>query len=153
VHLLQPVRDDLEGLAETLIERGLQLFVDRCAHLVELRRVVVPERVEPLFDGHAHRLEALFVGQREDRQLLTESLQLPLLQSRRVGELLLRHRAEAADRLTHLGAQSHRRRALLGTRVRQVLPDVPLGVRNLRVERVKLRAKVGCVAYGVVAHA
>ena len=41
MHLLQPITDQLEGFAQPLLERALQLFVDGRAHLVDLFCVVV----------------------------------------------------------------------------------------------------------------
>ena len=149
MHLLQPVRDDLERFAQTLLERGLQLFVDRRAHLLQLGGVVGAQGIEALLDGEANGVQPLLVRQRELGQLLSESLQLALLQPGHVRELRLRRFAELADGPAHLVAQPCGGGGLLGARVGQVLPDIRFDVRDLRAQRLAARTRVGGFAGGV----
>ena len=151
MHLLQPVGNDLERLAQPLLERRLQLLVDRRAHLFQLGGVVHAQRIEALFDCGAHGVQALLVGQRELGQLLAEALQLPLLQSGHVGELRLRGFAELADRTADFVAQSCGGAGLLRTRVGEVLPDVRVNARNLRAQSIAACARFGGFAHCFVA--
>ena len=113
VHLVQPVGDLLERLAEPLVERGLQLLVDGRAHLIELLRILAAQDVEPLLDGRAHRFETL------------------LVRSRELGEPVAELRAR--------GLGSGR---LLAARVREILPQVALEIRRGRLQHLEPRADV-----------
>ncbi len=57
MHLLEALRHQFERFPESLLERGLQLFVDGRAHLLELGRVVGSHDVEALLDRRAHGFE------------------------------------------------------------------------------------------------
>jgi hypothetical protein len=48
VHLLQPVGHLLEAFAQALLQRGVQLLVDRAAHFFQLGRVAWHQRSELL---------------------------------------------------------------------------------------------------------
>jgi glutamate N-acetyltransferase/amino-acid N-acetyltransferase len=50
------------GVAQPLLERGLQLLVHRGAHLLELLLVALLQGTEPRLDCRAHLAEAAFVG-------------------------------------------------------------------------------------------
>src|SRR5437773_2751770 len=76
------IGDELDRLAETLFERGVQLLVHRRAHLLQLLRVVGAQQFEALFDRRAHRLEPLLVTLRQRRQAI-------VLQACAAGELVL----------------------------------------------------------------
>mmetsp|Transcript_61147 Transcript_61147/g.144388 ORF Transcript_61147/g.144388 Transcript_61147/m.144388 type:complete len:512 (+) Transcript_61147:123-1658(+) len=74
VHLLQPLGHLLETLAQALLQRGMQLFVDRGAHLLQLFLVVLLDGGEALLDGQAQLGQALIVGLGQRLQLLTHRL-------------------------------------------------------------------------------
>ena len=74
VHLLKPVSDLLEALAQTRFKRGLQLFVDRGAHLVELFLVALLQGSQPLLDHLANLAQAAFVAFGELVQLLVQAV-------------------------------------------------------------------------------
>ena len=65
VDLLQPVGHLLERRTQALIERGLQFFVDRRAHLLELLCILAAQDIEPLLDGLADRFQSPVVRLRE----------------------------------------------------------------------------------------
>jgi hypothetical protein len=88
VHLLEALGHLLERGAEALLERRLQLLVDRRAHLLELLRVLHAQQVEALLDRLAERLDARLPGLRQLRQPLGERLELLLLQRAHACELL-----------------------------------------------------------------
>ena len=62
LHRLELVADELERLAEALLERGLELLVDGDAHLLELLLVAGLELDEARVDGGAHAVQGLAVG-------------------------------------------------------------------------------------------
>ena len=62
MHLLEPVGDLLEALAQPRFERGVELFVDRGAHLLELELVALLQGGEPLLDARLDFIEAALVG-------------------------------------------------------------------------------------------
>ncbi len=57
VNLLQPLTHQTEGLAKARFERGLQFFVNRLAHLFELRRVIGLHGEQALIDHSANGFE------------------------------------------------------------------------------------------------
>ena len=63
MHLLEPLADQLERFAEALFERGVQLFVDGAAHLLELAGIVGLDCGQPALDGHFQALEAFVEAQ------------------------------------------------------------------------------------------
>ena len=146
VHLLQAVRHHLERFTEALLERGLQLLVDRRAHLLELGGVVGAQRVQALLDRDAHGVEALLVRLREFGQLFAEALQLPVLNVGHVGQLLLRAFPEFQDRAAHFVAQACGRIGVLLARIREVLPDIGFHARHLRTQGVAAGTRVGGIA-------
>ena len=86
VHLLQTVRHQLERFAQALLQRGVQLFVDGAAHLVELGGVVGLDVLELLLQRGAHLGQTAFVALAQ------------------LGELLLHRLAKAAQRVALLFA-------------------------------------------------
>ena len=62
LHRLELVADELERLAEALLERGLELLVDGDAHLLELLLVAGLELDQPRVHGGAHAVQRLAVG-------------------------------------------------------------------------------------------
>ena len=115
MHLLEPVRDLLERFAEPQLKRGVELFVDRGTHLLELLRVVAAKHFQPLREGAPHRVEPLLVALRQRRQAL-------VLQLRDAGELVLQKLREPAQRLAKLGARALRALCRFRTSQREVGP-------------------------------
>ena len=62
VHLLEPLGHLLEALAQSLLQCGVKLLVDRCTHLVELGLVALLQRREPPLDGLTDLAKATLVG-------------------------------------------------------------------------------------------
>ncbi len=60
---------DFERLSQTAFKGGLQLLLDRGAHLLELRVVVRLDRLEPAFERRAQRLEFVLAGVAQLREL------------------------------------------------------------------------------------
>ena len=59
MHLLEPFADQLERLAEALLQRGVQFFIDRAAHFFKLGGVVQLNRGQALVERHAQLLGIL----------------------------------------------------------------------------------------------
>ena len=140
VHLIQPIGHELERLAEARFERLLQLLVDGGAHLVELFRVLVAQRVESLLERRADRLEALLGRLRQLREALCERAKLLALRTRCRSELLVRRSGELVESLADLAAQRFRRFGLIAPQRREVQLHVPLEVLALGLEH----GEVGC---------
>ena len=87
VHQFQPLADQLERIAEALLQRRVQLLVHRLAHLFQLAGVVGLYRAEARFDRYAQLLEALFVALRQARQLLGKRFKLLPLQGTELSDL------------------------------------------------------------------
>jgi len=81
MHLLEPVADELERLAEAGLERALQLLLDRGPHLVELGLVALLQGAQLALQRGAHLA------------------QVQLDRTRQVGELLLHARGEVLQLL------------------------------------------------------
>ena len=113
MHLVQPVGDLLERLAQPLVECRLQLLVDGRPHLIQLLRVLAAQDVEPLLDGRTHRFEAL------------------LVRSRELGEPV-----------AELHARSLGGGRLFTTGVREILPQIPLEIRRGLPQHFEPRANV-----------
>ena len=82
VHLVEPVGHLLEALAQALLERGVQLLVDRHAHLLELLLVAFLQRVEPSLDGAAHLGKSPLVGLGKSAQLFAQPICASLVSSK-----------------------------------------------------------------------
>ena len=114
MHLVEPVGDLLEALAEARLERRMQLLVDRRSHLLELHLVALLQRGEALLDRRAHFDEAPLVrlGQRPQlfAERVSEALQREVLRvASRVAlrqQRLLKHRQGLADFLPRSDAAS-----------------------------------------------
>ena len=114
MHLVEPVGDLLEALAEARLERRMQLLVDRRSHLLELDLVALLQRGEALLDRRAHFDEAPLVrlGQRPQlfAERVSEALQREVLRvASRVAlrqQRLLKHRQGLADFLPRSDAAS-----------------------------------------------
>ena len=84
VHLFQTIAHQLERFAEAFLQRALQFFVDRRAHLVDLLGVVLLRFFQAKIDNRAHTFErfaelfALSLGRRRallpiPRKFVTQS--------------------------------------------------------------------------------
>ena len=137
MHLLQPVGDLLEALAQALLERRVQLLVHRGAHLLELLLVVGLDRGQPRLDGTAHLAHALVVGQGQRGEAFAERLGEA---AERVG-LLQRDAAERGVlRLTRRQRlRAERKRGLLQGVAEQLLGRGELGAKA--VDLLVLRAR------------
>ena len=62
MNLVETIRHELEALAEPLLLRGMQLFVDGGAHLLQLLLVALLKRREALLDDGPHLTEPPLVG-------------------------------------------------------------------------------------------
>ena len=87
VHQFQPLADQLERIAEALLQRRVQLLVDRLAHLFQLAGVIGLDCAEARLDRYAQLLEALFVALRQARQLLGKRFKLLPLQGTELSDL------------------------------------------------------------------
>ena len=109
VHLLEPLGHLPEALAQALLERGVQLLVDRGTHLLELALVALLQCAEPPFVGlrQCRQLRAQAVGQPAQGGVLRIARRLALLRQgvRRglqgVAHLLL-HRRQLHTKRVHL---------------------------------------------------
>ena len=126
LHRLELVADQLEGLAETLLERGLQLLVHRGAHLLELLLVARLQLDDPGVDGGADAVEGGLVGGAELGQPLGDAGQLLALD--------LGHAAERPGQ--HVVARGEAARELLAGRARRALRLFARGA-QLRADRVR----------------
>ena len=72
MHLIQPVGNLLEAFAQSLLQRGVEFFVDRGTNLLELPFVVRLYGHQPLFDGVANLTHALIIGLRQGPQLIAQ---------------------------------------------------------------------------------
>jgi hypothetical protein len=79
VDQLEPITDQSERFAESLVQGSLKLFVDGLAHQVELLAIVFLECPEPCIYAQAKFVEFLLVGVRESGEALSEPVQLTLL--------------------------------------------------------------------------
>jgi hypothetical protein len=87
MHLLEPVTDQLERFAKALLERGVQFFVDRPAHLFQfaaLSACIAPSRASTASRNCSKRCSLLFV---RSRQVLAKGLELLRLQLAELGHL------------------------------------------------------------------
>ena len=82
MHLLEPVAHLPERLAETALERRLELLLDGGAHLVELAGGVALQRVEARLDGDAQLVEALLVGRAESAPMRSSLRAVELFDAR-----------------------------------------------------------------------
>ena len=168
MHLLESIRNLLEGRAQPLLERRLQLLIDRRAHFVELLGILVAQQVEALFERRTHRIEALLVGLGELQQGVAGAFRLAGLSRRRRGELLLHCLLELGQALAedlelvalraamrcelllgelrelhhplpHLAAQCLRGVRLLVARNGKILPQVALEIDPLLLQNRELR--------------
>ncbi len=87
VDLLQPVADQLEGLAEPALQRALELLVDRVAHLLELAGVVGLDLGQLRLDGRAQAVELLLVAFGQAPQLGRKAVHLLLGQGDKFRDL------------------------------------------------------------------
>ena len=148
VHLLQPVGHLLERFAQARLQGGLQFFIHRLAHLVELGGVGGLQLGELLLQRAAHLGDAARVGftqglellrqrfrQRaaQVRELLREGVDLRVLRARGLGRLL-RHAKAQRLQLLHQG---------VAQRAAQLC--------QLRAQRVDLRV-LGAQSLGALAH-
>ncbi|GMV27971.1 MAG: hypothetical protein AMXMBFR59_00960 [Rhodanobacteraceae bacterium] len=87
MHLLEPLRHELERFAESRFERGMQLLVDRHTHCVELLRIVELKFLEARLERAADLGEALLAV----FALFQEALPQQIAETReRLGALLAR---------------------------------------------------------------
>ena len=103
VHLLEPVGDLLETLAQPRFQRGLQFFVNRLAHFIELGRIGLLQLRQLLFQRFPHfthaacirltdrlqlRAQGVRQGFLQQRELLRERINLRVLRTDGLGTLL-----------------------------------------------------------------
>ena len=134
MNLVEPVGHEPERFAETRFQRLLQLLVDCGAHFVELPRIVVAQRIEPLLEGRADRFETL-----------GERAQLLVLRRRRACQLLLRRPGELAQPLADLRAQPLRSVGVIASRRSEVELQVALEILSLRLENGELGRNESCL--------
>ena len=74
MHLLQAVTHQLERFAQALLQRGMQFFIDRAAHLFKLGRVVGLDGGQPLIERATQLFGGLVAVLIESLQLLRQRL-------------------------------------------------------------------------------
>ena len=108
MHLFQPVADQLEGLAQALLQCGVQLFVNGAPHLVKLDRIVILNGGQPLVERAAQLLGRGLLALCQGSQLLTHRI---LQHGKLVAQLLAIAAQLILERCAHMRA--HVRELLL----------------------------------------
>lgn len=133
MHELQPVADQLERFAQPLLQRRMQLLVDRGAHLLQLAVVVLLQMPELLLHGAAHHLKLRFVHAGQLRETLGEAVQQMLLLQRHVVHV-------AHERAVHGVHGSRQLLAVLARGCGGLLPALRRMLRRVAADVVRIRS-------------
>ena len=104
MHLLEAVRDQLEGLTQTMLEGGVQALIDRLAHLFELGGVLALQLTQLGLEGVADLGEPRLVGLGELGELRGEAVDLAILHGGDPRHLRREGLAEIIEAARELGA-------------------------------------------------
>src|SRR5438067_12840822 len=139
MNLIETVGDELERLAQPLLERGLQPLVHGRSHQLELLRVVAAQRFEALLDRRAHRLEPLLVALCEHGEAL-------VLDAGVARELILQRLRELREVGRELAAGGACSLRALAARLREIRTQLALEPLVLPRQRFESQAQVRAVA-------
>ena len=93
----EPLAHELEGLAQSLFERVVQLLVDGLAHLLELLLVAVLELLDARVDGGADQLERPGIRLAEFLELLVHAVELTALDLAHGSEVVRERRVRGGE--------------------------------------------------------
>ena len=145
MHQFEPLADELERLAEPLLERRMQFLVDRPAHLVELGGIVRLDGGQPSLDGQFQALEALVEAERKAVQVAGKRFEAFGLQGAELGDLGGHRLAEQVGRLGAFLAVTKSLLGILAPVARQFLAQFALeAIEPLLLRRLQ-RAQGGLV--------
>ena len=124
--LFKTIADQLEGLAQALLECRVQFLVDRTPHVFQFAGVIGLDCGQPGFDGNFEMLKALVETQRNPAQFAGKGIQPLGLQRAELSDLRRHRPAEQIGRLRPLLAVTKRFFRILAAPARQFLTQLTL---------------------------